>query len=333
MSRHPLFLLIPVLLVLFCSEALAAGPKMELSTEIWEMGNIYQWDNPSTEISIKNSGDNTLVISDVKTSCGCTAVMLSEKSIEPGKAGTLKISFDPYNITGPVRREVGLVTNDKASPKKNITVRGRVMADKAVIGSIDPDYLDFGVIAPYDTKFFVVNIRNKGNADMVLSGIDLPKGCFFDSAEPVRAPARGSASVRVGYRPTKSSGPVNEELTVKTTDTNQKEFKLKLVGYIAESVRGSDALIITPSALKVSPDAKSPAVGVALKNEGKGRVLVEGAESSFDSKDPEITNQELKPGESARVNLPLKPESLSSGTKGYLYIRVAIPIEVDTGNK
>ena len=65
----------------------------------------------------------------------------------------------------------------------------------------------------------------------------------------------------------------------------------------------------------------------------RARVLVEGAESSFDSKDPEITSQELKPGESARVNLPLKPESLSSGTKGYLYIRVAIPIEVDTGNK
>jgi hypothetical protein len=325
------FLFLGLAAVLSGTEALAAGPKMELSAETWELGNVNQWDNPATEITIKNSGDKTLIISEVKSSCGCTAVMLSEKSIKPGKTGTLKINFDPYNTNpGPIRREVGLVTNDPVSPKKSIILRGRITGEKAAFGSIDPDYLDIGVMAPYETKFFVVNIKNKGNLDLNLSGIELPKGCFLDSGVPVKAPAKGSASVRVGYRPTKSSGPVSEELIIKPSDAGQKELKLKFVGYVAESVRGSDALIITPSTLKVSPDTKSPAIGVALKNEGKGRVLVEGAESSLEGGEPAVSNQELNPGESVTVNLPLKPEGLSSGTKGYLYIRVAIPIEVDT---
>ena len=139
------------------------------------------------------------------------------------------------------------------------------------------------------------------------------------------------ATLRGGYRPAKQGGPINEELTFRGSDTGQKELELKtrVVGYIAETARSTEGLIITPSTIKISPNSQNPAATVSLKNEGVGRVFVEEAESSLGGGVPGITSRELKPGESGRVSLTLAPAGLTSDTRGYLYIRVAIPIEVE----
>src|SRR5512143_2649991 len=105
-------------LLLIAQHAFAAGPKMELSTDTWDLGEIYQWTNPQTEITVKNTGGQDLKILDVKASCGCTAVVISDRLIKPGKEGRLKIGFASYNFTGKVAKDVLLVTNDPASPNK-----------------------------------------------------------------------------------------------------------------------------------------------------------------------------------------------------------------------
>src|SRR3990172_2155784 len=172
-SRYKLLFAV-FLAVLFPAVAPAA-PRMELSPDSWNFGEIFQWTNPSIEITIKNTGDEDLKIQDVKASCGCTPVMLSDKTVKPGGTGQLRIEFASYNqASGRVKKEVLLVTNDPAAPRKSIIVRGVVKEDKAAMGYVEPRELDFGVIAPYETKFFVMNIRNKGNNDIPVSGVLLP---------------------------------------------------------------------------------------------------------------------------------------------------------------
>jgi hypothetical protein len=314
----------------------ASGPKVSLSTETWDFGTIYQWDSPSISITIKNLGDEELKILDVKASCGCTVAVLSDKVVKPGGAASMKVDFSAYNSTGRVRKIVKLTTNDPAAPEKVLTINGVVRADKGAVGFLDQTYLDMGVIAPYETRYFDLKLSNKGNVEMRFKGLDLPAGYFVDSSLPDRIPERTDTYIKVGYRPTKPKGPINDEIKVLLINPRpgQEELKLRLAGYVAERVRVGDSIIVTPTEFRVAPGTKDPSIEVAVKNDGNGTVVIEGVESSLDAALQDTQRVEIAPGESGKARLSLKPEGLKPDSRGFLYLRLAVPVIVEgAGNK
>ena len=54
-----------------------------------------------------------LVISKVRSSCGCTAALLSEKAIAPGEQGNIKVSLNTRGKRGKVRQSVDIFSNNK----------------------------------------------------------------------------------------------------------------------------------------------------------------------------------------------------------------------------
>jgi hypothetical protein len=57
-----------------------------------------------------------LEISDVKSSCGCTAVTNWDRRIEPGKTGTLHVLFNTGGMAGPVTKTLWVISNDPNEP-------------------------------------------------------------------------------------------------------------------------------------------------------------------------------------------------------------------------
>ena len=74
------------------------------------------------KISFKNDGKGVLVISDVKTSCGCAAALLSSKTLQPGESGNIRIELDTANREGKLTRTVTLYSNDSQQPNQTITL-------------------------------------------------------------------------------------------------------------------------------------------------------------------------------------------------------------------
>ncbi|HEY3347235.1 MAG TPA: DUF1573 domain-containing protein [Nitrospirota bacterium] len=309
-----------------------AAPKLEVST-VWNFGEIYQWTEPETLIAVKNTGDQDLKITDIKPSCGCTAVFMQDKVIKPGASGNLKIHFLSYNFSGRVRKEVILYTNDPASPTMIIDIKGLIKPDQAGVGAVEPDYRDLGVVAPYETRFFVVLIKNLGNKDLRVLGINLPKGCFLDVSPPERIIPRGEVPVKIGFKPT-GPGPIEGEVVVKMDGGGEKEHNVQLAGYVADIARTADSLVVTPTVFRLNQGQSAP-MELAIKNDGKGQVIIDSADSSLDGEVKVMDKQELMPGETATVGLTVKPEAVKAGAKGYLYLRIAVPIEVEgeTGKK
>lgn len=69
-----------------------------------------------------NEGNSTLKIKDIKTSCGCTAALVSSELLEPGEQGTLKVELDTSNRSGKMSRTITISSNDPKDPKKILTV-------------------------------------------------------------------------------------------------------------------------------------------------------------------------------------------------------------------
>ncbi|NUM63241.1 MAG: DUF1573 domain-containing protein, partial [Ignavibacteriaceae bacterium] len=74
-----------------------------------------------------NKGSSNLIISDIKTSCGCTAALLSADNLEPGQEGTIKVELDTKNRSGKMSRTVTIKSNDPKESTKILTIYADVV--------------------------------------------------------------------------------------------------------------------------------------------------------------------------------------------------------------
>ena len=98
------------------------GPKLLLTSTQHNFGKVKEGEVVSYQVRFKNTGNAELDISRVKSSCGCTATVLSKKELKPGEIGTLDIKLDTSGREGQFVRTVTLYSNDSHNPNQTITL-------------------------------------------------------------------------------------------------------------------------------------------------------------------------------------------------------------------
>jgi len=87
-------------------------PIIELMEDSWDFGLITQGERPTYTLSVRNTGEQELLLSKIRTSPHCTAELLSTNSILPGKMGKISISCDSTGQKGLVKEYLFIDTND-----------------------------------------------------------------------------------------------------------------------------------------------------------------------------------------------------------------------------
>lgn len=77
------------------------------------------------EFAFTNEGTVPLIISDVRSTCGCTVADWPREPIEPGGSGVIPVRFDTKNKTGIQSKPVTITANTLPS-KVNLFLNGRV---------------------------------------------------------------------------------------------------------------------------------------------------------------------------------------------------------------
>lgn len=67
------------------------------------------------QFEFTNPGETPLVITDVKTSCGCTAARWTRTPVKPGKSGMINIGYDA-GFPGKFSKEIYVHYNGPGSP-------------------------------------------------------------------------------------------------------------------------------------------------------------------------------------------------------------------------
>lgn len=93
-----------------------------LSESNFDFGTIKKGNKVQHVYEVTNTGNNPLVISEVKPGCGCTAPEFTKEPILPGKKGKITLSFDSTNFDGSVQKYADVFANvDKAPIKLTFT--------------------------------------------------------------------------------------------------------------------------------------------------------------------------------------------------------------------
>jgi hypothetical protein len=97
-------------------------PKLVLLETQHDFGDVEEGKVVETYIEFKNDGQEVLTINDVKTSCGCTAALLTSKTLKPGEKSNVRIDLDTSKREGKLTRTVTLFSNDPSEANRTITI-------------------------------------------------------------------------------------------------------------------------------------------------------------------------------------------------------------------
>ena len=104
-----------------------SGAQIEFEKETHDYGTISQYADGTCEFVFKNTGNEPLVISNAKGSCGCTVPQWPREPIAPGQTGTIKVKYDTKRV-GIIGKSVTLQSNATNEPTKTIRIKGNVKA-------------------------------------------------------------------------------------------------------------------------------------------------------------------------------------------------------------
>ena len=101
---------------------------IKFKTEIVDYGTITQNSDGTRLFSFTNTGDAPLLITKVKTSCGCTVPSYSKDPIMPGASGELSIKYDTKRL-GAFTKTI-TVTSNAEGGNKILKIKGNIVASK-----------------------------------------------------------------------------------------------------------------------------------------------------------------------------------------------------------
>ncbi len=86
-------------------------PAAEFDTTKFDFGVAYPQNKLVHDFIFKNAGNEELKIEQVRTSCGCTAAVLSKESIPAGATGAISVTMST-SVPGKMHKTATVVTND-----------------------------------------------------------------------------------------------------------------------------------------------------------------------------------------------------------------------------
>ena len=131
MKKLLLYILTLSITVCFSQEEITINhnaPEIEFETEIIDLGEFMQYDDPSSkcEFKFKNTGKEPLIISKCKGSCGCTVPECPKEPILPGESSIIKVNYDEKRV-GSFNKSITITSNAKTTTKI-LKVKGKIIA-------------------------------------------------------------------------------------------------------------------------------------------------------------------------------------------------------------
>ncbi len=120
-----LVILLFVGMVGFAVSAQDKVAKIKFKTETIDYGTIEKGADGVRVFEFTNTGDAPLVITKVKSTCGCTVPKKPEEPIMPGETGEIEVKYDTKRL-GVIMKTI-LVTSNAETTSVALKIKGSVI--------------------------------------------------------------------------------------------------------------------------------------------------------------------------------------------------------------
>ncbi|MEN8965238.1 MAG: DUF1573 domain-containing protein [Polaribacter sp.] len=99
--------------------------SIAFDSEVYDFGTVNEGEIVEKTFKVTNSGKTDLVITNAKSSCGCTIPLWPKEPIKPGETGDIKVRFNTNGKPNRQQKSITLTTNTE-SGREVLTIKGMV---------------------------------------------------------------------------------------------------------------------------------------------------------------------------------------------------------------
>jgi hypothetical protein len=209
-------------------------PKIVFKQDVHDFGKVKQGSDLTFEFVFTNAGDDALTIKNVETSCGCTAALVSEKKVAPGKSGKIKVTFSSRGYAGEVMKYIYVESDDPSQPRVQLKITAAVDVPPQPRIDFDRYNYDAGLLVEGDVLEAAVVVKNRGELELKFECTLQNAGFLVNGKEakfPVKVAAGKDVDVTVRFPLTDRIGMVREFVIFKTNDPLRSTLSVTLSGY------------------------------------------------------------------------------------------------------
>ena len=231
-SRFPSRYLITAIFVILqivplCEGGLTAQPKLRVIGGVeYKLGVIPEDTVYTKTLILKNTGDDTLLIQNVRTSCGCTVAKAASDRIAPGDSMGLPISFNTKNFDGAVKKDIYFETNDTSVAKVDIVLLATIRA----VVEMRPHYLNFHEVSTGIPAYLTDTLINNSDEMITIDSIIVRHPEVTASVKDSTIPPHHSVIIRAALNARKK-GNLLGQIEFTTNSSTKPRLTLSYMAY------------------------------------------------------------------------------------------------------
>ncbi|MGO9570589.1 MAG: DUF1573 domain-containing protein [Desulfomonilaceae bacterium] len=157
------------------------GPVVDFDNESHDYGRVMYGDTVTHEFTLTNTGDQTLTIEKLESSCGCTKAVKGASQVPPHEKTHILASFDTSGLrAGKKQKKVFVHSNDPKRPVVALTLSADVVREL----NLDPPSVARKLPSAVETLSFPVKVSNSSDKAVTIKGAAASAGSLQAVLDP-----------------------------------------------------------------------------------------------------------------------------------------------------
>lgn len=234
-------LFVVLLLPISFLTAQLSGPRIQATTSQYNFGEVAEGTVVKFAFSVKNVGDQVLRITNIMSSCGCTAAASKKDQIEPGETTSIDVAFDTDGKVGIQNKVISLASNDITHTNIKFEITGKVLAKEKKVETVkvigpkiqfEKTLHDFGKIKEGTIVEYTFKYKNVGSEVLEVNHVRTSCGCTAAVINGKSLKPNEEGTLKVEFDSSNREGVVTRTITLSSNDPSEPQKTLTIVSFI-----------------------------------------------------------------------------------------------------
>lgn len=220
------------LFLFFSSNAVAQG-VLQFDVDSFDFGTVEEGNKAEKTFTFKNTGNQPIILSNVRASCGCTTPAWTREPVMPGQTGKIEVSYNSAGRPGAFNKTI-TITSNATEATKVLTIRGNVVSDPANDPkmTIERTTVALGKIKKGEAVTYKISFKNDGKKQLQVHNLTSKCKCV-KLVGRATAEAGETKELEIVITPTQT-GAFEDDIVIYTNSRSQGTTTIKLTGTVVE---------------------------------------------------------------------------------------------------
>lgn len=220
-------------LFLFISLSANAQGVFQFNTDSHDFATVEEGDLAQKTFTFKNTGNQPIILSNVRASCGCTTPNWTREPVMPGQEGKIEVSYNSAGRPGAFNKTI-TITSNATEATKVLTIRGNVVSDPANDPkmTVERNTVALGKIKKGEAVTYKISFKNDGKKQLQIHNLTSQCNCVKLAGRAI-AEAGQTQELEIVITPTQT-GAFQDDIVIYTNSQSQGTTTIKLTGQVVE---------------------------------------------------------------------------------------------------